>query len=126
MFVDNSGNGLVGAPAVLIINGTTYIPNVTDLAPPPIGALDECKFNVVGGVGHCAQKLSVTGLNLTGGTITVQTPHTLPFIFISEVEFQGLAGGVPELPTWGMMLIGFAGLGYLAYRRKNKLSLATA
>jgi hypothetical protein len=28
--------------------------------------------------------------------------------------------GVPEPSTWAMMLLGFAGLGFLAYRRKSK------
>jgi hypothetical protein len=29
---------------------------------------------------------------------------------------------VPELSTWAMMLIGFAGVGYIAYRRSRKFS----
>jgi len=28
-------------------------------------------------------------------------------------------GAVPEPPTWVMMILGFVGLGYMAYRRKN-------
>jgi hypothetical protein len=31
---------------------------------------------------------------------------------------------VPEPSTWAMMLLGFAGLGFMAYRRKNKMALA--
>jgi hypothetical protein len=34
--------------------------------------------------------------------------------------------GVPELSTWGMMLIGFAGIGFVAYRRAQKSSAAAA
>lgn len=30
-----------------------------------------------------------------------------------------LASAVPEPSTWAMMLLGFAGLGFMAYRRKN-------
>jgi hypothetical protein len=30
--------------------------------------------------------------------------------------------GVPELSTWAMMLIGFGGIGFVAYRRTRKLS----
>jgi hypothetical protein len=33
-------------------------------------------------------------------------------------------GPVPEPATWAMMLIGFAGLGFMAYRRKNTFRLA--
>jgi hypothetical protein len=31
---------------------------------------------------------------------------------------------VPEPSTWAMMLLGFAGVGFMAYRRKNKMVLA--
>ena len=31
-----------------------------------------------------------------------------------------IAGGVPEPSTWAMMLLGFAGIGFMAYRRKSK------
>lgn len=30
---------------------------------------------------------------------------------------------VPELTTWAMLLLGFAGMGFLAYRRRSKLAL---
>jgi hypothetical protein len=37
-----------------------------------------------------------------------------------------VTGGVPELSTWVMMLIGFAGIGFVAYRRSKKSSVAIA
>ena len=33
------------------------------------------------------------------------------------VDVTGLASGVPEASTWAMMVLGFAGLGFAAYRR---------
>jgi hypothetical protein len=33
---------------------------------------------------------------------------------------------VPESSTWAMLLLGFAGLGFMAYRRKSKLALLAA
>jgi len=33
---------------------------------------------------------------------------------------SSLAGGVPEPSTWAMMTLGFAGLGFMSYRRKSK------
>ena len=39
--------------------------------------------------------------NLTGGTLTITVD------------------AVPDLSTWAMMILGFLGLGWLAYRRKN-------
>ncbi|HLL27600.1 MAG TPA: PEPxxWA-CTERM sorting domain-containing protein [Xanthobacteraceae bacterium] len=35
-----------------------------------------------------------------------------------------ISSGVPEPSTWAMMLIGFAGIGLLAYRRSRKLAAA--
>jgi PEP-CTERM motif-containing protein len=33
-------------------------------------------------------------------------------------------GAVPEPSTWAMMILGFAGVGFAAYRRRNKMVLA--
>jgi hypothetical protein len=45
----------------------------------------------------------------------------------TDVTISGIAtGGVPELSTWAMMLIGFAGVGFVAYRRTKKRSAALA
>jgi hypothetical protein len=37
-----------------------------------------------------------------------------------------LTQAVPEPSTWAMLLLGFAGLGFMAYRRKSKLALLAA
>jgi outer membrane lipase/esterase len=37
-----------------------------------------------------------------------------------------LLGGVPEPSTWAMMILGFAGIGFMAYRRKAKPALMAA
>jgi CHRD domain/PEP-CTERM motif len=42
--------------------------------------------------------------------------HTVAF---PGGEIRGFLGAVPEPSTWAMMLIGFAGLGFMAYRRKH-------
>ena len=36
------------------------------------------------------------------------------------------AGAVPEPSTWAMMILGFAGLGFMAYRQKSKPALMAA
>jgi hypothetical protein len=46
-----------------------------------------------------------------------------PWIMISEAEFTA---AVPEPSTWIMMIAGFAGLGFMAYRRKARPALAIA
>jgi PEP-CTERM motif len=35
-----------------------------------------------------------------------------------------LTTAVPEPSTWAMMILGFAGVGFMAYRRRNSAMLA--
>jgi hypothetical protein len=37
----------------------------------------------------------------------------------SGPDCGGTIGGVPEPSTWAMMILGFAGVGFMAYRRRN-------
>jgi hypothetical protein len=37
-----------------------------------------------------------------------------------------ILAAVPEPSTWAMMILGFCGLGFMAYRRKDKLALSAA
>jgi hypothetical protein len=56
-------------------------------------------------------------------------PNTLFFTDGINGERDGLFGSiraVPEPSTWAMMILGFAGLGFMAYRRKNKMTLTAA
>jgi hypothetical protein len=41
-------------------------------------------------------------------------------------QFTALASAVPELSTWAMMLLGFAGLGFVAHRRNSGTALIAA
>jgi hypothetical protein len=45
--------------------------------------------------------------------------------FIDFIRIETVAP-VPELSTWGMMLLGFAGLGFIAYRQNAAPALMTA
>jgi len=38
----------------------------------------------------------------------------------AKFDFSLVEGGVPEPSTWAMMILGFAGIGFMAYRRKNR------
>ena len=41
-------------------------------------------------------------------------------------EFFLVVAAVPEPSTWAMILLGFAGLGFMAYRRKAEPALIAA
>jgi hypothetical protein len=59
---------------------------------------------------------SVT-VNLAGDTFSVGS------VGLIDVQF---AEPVPEPSTWAMMILGFAGIGFMAYRRKSKPALMAA
>ena len=44
----------------------------------------------------------------------------------NSLEVASVSSAVPEPSTWAMMLIGFAGLGYAAYRKTKTERMAFA
>ena len=47
---------------------------------------------------------------------------------VSHTAFLGdtltSVAAVPEATTWAMMLLGFAGIGFMAYRRRKAVAIA--
>ena len=55
-------------------------------------------------------------MNVNGLTVTTQ----------HDTDIAGTitaVAAVPEPSTWAMMIFGFAGLGFMGYRRKSKMAL---
>ena len=64
------------------------------------------------------------GVHVTDGvTISVLSVEP-PFTFISPFSSGAATPAVPEPSTWALMLAGFAGLGFLGYRRNRDAPLA--
>jgi hypothetical protein len=61
--------------------------------------------------------LAISGSNLTWLAFHSDTG----FKTIRQFEISGVSA-VPEASTWAMMILGFAGVGFMAYRRKNQAS----
>jgi hypothetical protein len=59
---------------------------------------------------------SPTGQRLIGGTIDTLTGLT------NVTPFDPVVAAVPEPSTWAMMILGFAGIGFMAYRRRGQPS----
>jgi hypothetical protein len=64
---------------------------------------------------------SAVSFSSGGGPWSTTTNNFLP-----EATVVGISGAVPEPTTWTMMILGFAGIGFLAYRRKSKPALMAA
>jgi hypothetical protein len=45
---------------------------------------------------------------------------------VDNISDTTIRSAVPEPSTWAMMFLGFAGVGFMAYRRKRKGSIASA
>jgi hypothetical protein len=72
------------------------------------------------------------GQIFTGNSAITVTDAGTNFPTVSQAENFGspgqwtMAGAAPEPSTWAMMLLGFAGIGFLTYRRKNRPALSAA
>jgi len=77
------------------------------------------------------------GFDINGGALatigfghsTVETEFSGAPIFIVSgtiTEGTGITAAVPEPSTWAMMILGFTGVGFMAYRRKSKPLLIAA
>ena len=49
--------------------------------------------------------------------------QTLPAVYLTSGTIT-VAPAVPEPSTWAMMILGFAGIGFMAYRRSRKSTMA--
>jgi hypothetical protein len=120
------------------------IPIVNHLAPPPaiyIGSLDA--YNVITFSGPGGWSLTYTGAELAGLTgavadgnqqdgasnglftfYTAERATSVTFTTTADAfEIAYIAVFVPEPSTWLMMLGGFAGVGYVGYRRRKAASV---
>jgi hypothetical protein len=77
-------------------------------------------FDIGGGA------LATTGFGHS--SVETQFPGVVTFVVSGTItEGAGITAAVPEPSTWAMMILGFCGLGFMAYRRKqNGTALSVA
>lgn len=68
----------------------------------------------------------VFGLTDSNLTQYVSKPNDNAQLFINFETAAVMTSAVPEPSTWAMLLLGFAGLGIMAYQRKSKPALTVA
>jgi PEP-CTERM motif len=115
----------VNEAASIVLDGTTVITLATSGDPSGTVA------SVSGLTGLSYQNIS-PGLMNDGGEwkVTLSDPFSFNSISfvpanggdnanLGDYAFVNFTTGVPEPSTWAMMVLGFCGLGFLAYRRKN-------
>jgi hypothetical protein len=111
------------------LNGFDMAAFVTDPSLFTVVTIDDLLGNFLAGsataVGHPTSfNFDVTSAN--GIRISWQSASNLN-VAIDNIEYSlGEVGAVPEPSTWAMMALGFAGTGFMAYRRKSKPALRLA
>jgi len=114
--VDGATGSLSGT-----FNGVTLAGNITGLDTDFLGD-DELIFpssaSLVDDHGIAVtlsdgQSVDIANNGIAGGFYTVESSNT------NGTATFAITAAVPEPSTWAMMILGFCGLGFMAYRRKN-------
>jgi PEP-CTERM motif len=137
-----SDNGFYVNPS----NNLDVFPVVGSAGNFSTGAFHDVLLTVGGGIVN-AYLDGTPELTATTGVMDINNPQNLVNLFLDNVVAGGQnewsagtinqalfydgvvtpgVGAVPEPSTWAMMILGFAGIGFMAYRRKSKPALMAA
>jgi hypothetical protein len=76
-------------------------------------------------VEKASQDFTTIGVEALFGTgefiksVTVSTSND-SFQSVKQIDFGFAVAAIPEASTWAMMILGFMGVGFMAYRRKSQ------
>ena len=107
--VDNAATMFLDGVAVTSITGY-LVSNFSALTP----------FSFLAGVGSHTLDFAVLNNNNPAHPGVADGPLAL------RVDGVGSVAAVPEASTWAMIILGFAGVGFLSYRRKSRPALRFA
>ena len=120
-----SGNGPVDISEALLAAQQGNGNSVFDIR---LDAAQQAQYNAIinnpanGGVNNIYEGLRASfGCGAFGPAVCGTTAN-----FVSNdgadsfLAFDALTPGIPEASTWAMMILGFAGVGFMAYRRRNQ------
>jgi hypothetical protein len=132
-FSDQYTFQLVGSAFLTITSATNVFPATTDFITDFSGSI----FQQVGAIGGADDILVLGPLAATancgldcqgfGGSTILAAGNYYLNISGAGGGTSGYGGNlsvraVPEPSTWAMMILGFVGVGFMAYRRKDKLA----
>jgi hypothetical protein len=91
--------------------------------PTSLGGGGSCQLNV-----HLSTQLA----GIYDDTVNlyfnfIPSDRSVPLTIIDSLMLRAtITSPVPEPATWAMMILGFAGVGFMAYRRRNSTALRVA
>jgi hypothetical protein len=124
----NDGTG-PGNPSTLVVNADAYILNGGHLQ----ASIDSQGYNYLNlysaSLTNSENYTTVPGSSTDGRVAFTDYDtgvSTAVLADFSNITVTDAVAAVPEPSTWAMMILGFAGLGFMAYRRKSKPVLMAA
>jgi hypothetical protein len=142
-----NANGAGGLPATVVFSGTSAITGSTSLGSGFFGggisrpvyqesfAIDPT-VTLASGDYYLALNVPIQNVLLSTGTENgggafkalggAWQYEQNSWSFAVSISGDPVAPSVPELSTWAMLLVGFAGIGFMAHRHKNKMAINAA
>ena len=124
---------ILTSPTVLYVGGVANNADFLDVSGAPNfkGVSNDIVLGIVFPTGNLNApslvQCTVSGVDC--GTLTGTSAYVSGYILQGGDGFLATTASisaVPEPSTWAMMLLGFCGLGFLAYRHKNQMALRAA
>jgi hypothetical protein len=144
------GTSFSSNTSILTDLGTITLLGTRNVDPTPSDIFLKVTFNIPG-AGSSSFDATIDGKINNGGngflTFNFGGAQTVTYaggsfsLLIDDLQFKGsdpqsmeltgsisnaVVAAVPEPATWAMMIFGFCGLGFMAYRRKEKMALNAA
>jgi len=104
--------------------GAHYAVQVSDSSKPINYYHGDPVFTVTGGAGSHLDVAAITGKDFAGADLRECSNADCTTVLATGPV--GATPGVPEPATWGMMILGFGGVGALMRRRRPVMALAAA
>jgi hypothetical protein len=128
-----AGSQPVGGSSMNPDNSTTFGSLLLTISG--VGTEQLFPTNPANGLGSSSPPTSLflpsTSLSALFGSFSPQIDPTLTFVMSDTIRSDNsgsftVSSAVPEPSTWAMMILGFAGLGFLAWRRNNQAPAGAA
>ena len=114
------GNGALTAMSFTLTNGTTFTLGNATSAGVGFNNTGPGTPEVLNTIGYTGE-LSSFVLQFSAGGFTYSFSDSAPNTHLNSngTITATIASAVPEPATWTMMILGFCGVGFMAYRRKQ-------
>jgi PEP-CTERM motif len=87
-------------------------------------AVDGLGLKLFQDIGQTYKEYSFQFTGTGSDTLAISALNSPSFYYVDDVSVGAVNSAVPEPSTWAMMILGFAGIGAMTYRRRKSAMLA--